>query len=211
MASSSVQGTPDELELMKQRLTELEAKQKNTPEEYTTDRHSPFMDDILAKPLLEKLKMPHLTSYEDGNDAVGHLERYTSWMELQGASDAITCRAFPLTFGNRAMRWFKKLPQRSIRSWNDLSGLRTKTRFWWSVHEDRPATYQGFLARAEKYIGAEEATSDQENDRPDRKDSIKGKEKDLKTEKKESTKKTLEISTQVGQDPSHRGTKDIMS
>ncbi|KAL2499228.1 Gag-pol polyprotein [Abeliophyllum distichum] len=122
MAASSVQDTPDELELMRQRLAELEAKQKNTSEEVTMDRRSPFTEDILAKPLPEKLKMPQLTSYEDGNDPVGHLDRYTSWMELQGASDAIMCRAFPLTFGNRAMRGFTKLPPRSIRSWNDLSG-----------------------------------------------------------------------------------------
>ncbi|KAL2526282.1 Uncharacterized protein Adt_11336 [Abeliophyllum distichum] len=58
MAASSVQDTPDELELMRQRLAEVEAKQKNASEEYTTDRHSPFTEDILAKPLPEKLKMP---------------------------------------------------------------------------------------------------------------------------------------------------------
>ncbi|KAL2485950.1 Integrase catalytic domain-containing protein [Abeliophyllum distichum] len=96
MAASSVQDTPDELDLMKQRLAELEAKQKDVSEEFTADRRSPFTEDILAKPLPEKLKMLQLTSYEDGNDPVGHLDR--------------------------AMRWFKKLPQRSIRSWNDLSG-----------------------------------------------------------------------------------------
>ncbi|KAL2474628.1 Retrotrans gag domain-containing protein [Abeliophyllum distichum] len=104
MSASSVQDTLDELELMKQRLAELETKQKNTLEEYTTDKRSPFTEDILAKPLPEKLKMPQLTNYEDGNDPVGHLDRYTSWMELQGASDAIMCRTFLLTFGNRAMR-----------------------------------------------------------------------------------------------------------
>ncbi|KAL2517729.1 Gag-pol polyprotein [Abeliophyllum distichum] len=116
MATSSVQDTSDELELMKQRLDELEVKQKNTPEENTTERHFPFTEDILAKPLPEKLKMPQLTSYEDDNDPVGHLDRNTSWMELQGANDAIMCRAFLLTFENRAMRWLKKLPQHSIRS-----------------------------------------------------------------------------------------------
>ncbi|KAL2470248.1 Gag-pol polyprotein [Abeliophyllum distichum] len=121
MAASSVQDTPDELELMKQRLAELEEKQKNTLEEYTIDRHSPFTEDILAKPLPEKMKMPQLTSYEDGNDPVGHFDRYTSWIELQEASDAIMYRAFSLTFGNRVMKWFKKLPQRSIRNWNDFS------------------------------------------------------------------------------------------
>ncbi|KAL2532445.1 Uncharacterized protein Adt_05796 [Abeliophyllum distichum] len=75
---SSVQDTPDELELMKRRLAELEAKQKSPLEEYATDRHFPFSEDILAKPLPNKLKMPQLTSYEDGNDPVGHLNRYTS-------------------------------------------------------------------------------------------------------------------------------------
>ncbi|KAL2487322.1 reverse transcriptase [Abeliophyllum distichum] len=74
-----------------------------------------------------------------------------------------------------------------------LLGLRTKTRFWWSVHEDGPATYQEFLARAEKHISAEEATSDQENDRSDRRDNVKSKEKNLKTENKESPKKALEF------------------
>ncbi|KAL2470888.1 Uncharacterized protein Adt_39024 [Abeliophyllum distichum] len=94
MAASSVQDTPDELELMKQRLAELEAKQKNPPKEYATDRHSPFTENILVKPLPKKLKMPQLTSYEDGNNPIGYLDRYTSWMKLQGASDAIMCRAF---------------------------------------------------------------------------------------------------------------------
>ncbi|XP_022875750.1 uncharacterized protein LOC111394222 [Olea europaea var. sylvestris] len=43
-----------------------------------------------------------------------------------------------------------------------LAGLRLKTRFWWPIHEDRPRTYHEFLNRVEKYISAEEATSDQE-------------------------------------------------
>ncbi|KAL2510905.1 Uncharacterized protein Adt_16505 [Abeliophyllum distichum] len=57
-AASSVQNTLDELELMKRRLVELEAKKKNILEEYITDQHSSFSKDILAKPLLEKLKIP---------------------------------------------------------------------------------------------------------------------------------------------------------
>ncbi|KAL2512318.1 Retrotrans gag domain-containing protein [Abeliophyllum distichum] len=74
-----------------------------------------------------------------------------------------------------------------------LSGLRTKTLFWWSVHKDGPATYQEFLTRAEKHISAEEATSDEKNERSDRRDNVKNKEKDLKSEKKESPKKALEF------------------
>ncbi|KAL2480274.1 Ribonuclease H [Abeliophyllum distichum] len=93
---------------MKQRLAELEAKQKKIPEEYVTIQHSPFSKEILAELLLEKLKMPHLASYEGGRDPVRHLDQYTSWMEFQEASDAIICRAFSLNFGDRAMRWLKK-------------------------------------------------------------------------------------------------------
>ncbi|KAL2542476.1 Retrotrans gag domain-containing protein [Abeliophyllum distichum] len=102
-------------------MAELEVKQKNILEEYIMDRHSSFSEDILEKPLPEKLKIPQLTSYEDGNDPVVQLNRYTFWMELQEASEVIMCRAFPLTFRKKAMRWFKKLSQRSIRRWSDLS------------------------------------------------------------------------------------------
>ncbi|KAL2497781.1 Uncharacterized protein Adt_23331 [Abeliophyllum distichum] len=187
MVALSVQDTSDELKLMKQRLAELEVKQKNTPEEYTTDRHSPFTEDILAKPLLEKLKMPQLTSYEDGNDPVGHLDRYTSWMELQGP--VMQSCHFVSTFMEVITRStpkerlvsIKQGRTESLRSYMDrfskrivevdkisndaalmavLSGLRTKTQFWWSIHEDGPITYQEFLAIAEKHISAEEATSD---------------------------------------------------
>ncbi|KAL2486896.1 Uncharacterized protein Adt_31652 [Abeliophyllum distichum] len=106
----------DELVQLKQCLVKPEAKQKYIREKYITNRLCPFSEDILAKPLLKKLKMSQLTNYEDGNDFVGHLDRYTFWMELQGASDVIICRSFSLTFGNMAMRWFKKLTQLSIRS-----------------------------------------------------------------------------------------------
>ncbi|KAL2497139.1 Uncharacterized protein Adt_22689 [Abeliophyllum distichum] len=72
MVASSVQNTPDDLELMRRRLAKLKAKQKSSLEEYTMDQHSPFSEDILVKPLPE----PQLTSYEDDNDPVGHLDRY---------------------------------------------------------------------------------------------------------------------------------------
>ncbi|KAL2479800.1 Uncharacterized protein Adt_32766 [Abeliophyllum distichum] len=43
------------------------------------------------------------------------------------------------------------------------------------------------------HISVEKTTSDQENDRSDRRDNVKSKEKDLKLEKKESPKKALEF------------------
>ncbi|KAL2492255.1 Uncharacterized protein Adt_27883 [Abeliophyllum distichum] len=186
----------------------LDAKQKNIPEEYTTDRHSPFSKNILAKPLPEKLKMPQLTSYEDAKDPVGHLDRYTSWMKLQGTSDTIMCRAIPLTFENRAMRWFKKLPQRSIRSWNDLSSqfvsnfMGAKAR---STPKERLVSinFGGLFMRMgqqrtdNSYLELKNISAlrkqlpTKKMKKKEQKDNTKGKEKDLKPEKKQSPKKAL--------------------
>lgn len=43
-----------------------------------------------------------------------------------------------------------------------LTSLRSRMRFWWSVHEDRPRTYYELLNRAKKYISVAEVTFDQE-------------------------------------------------
>lgn len=46
-----------------------------------------------------------------------------------------------------------------------LSGLRPRKFFWELLREDEPGTYHEFLNRAEKYLSAEEATSDQDEER----------------------------------------------
>lgn len=73
------------------------------------------------EPLHEKLKIPQMTAYEGDGNFLSHLDKYTSWMELQGASNAITCRVFPLTLEDKAQRWFRRLHQRSVKNWNDLA------------------------------------------------------------------------------------------
>ncbi|XP_022883493.1 uncharacterized protein LOC111400308 [Olea europaea var. sylvestris] len=117
------------------------------------------------------------------------------------------CRAFPLTLGDKAQRWFRRLHERSVKNWNDLAttflaqfmgskagttpkerlvsikqgrseslkSYLSRTQFWWSVHEDGPRTYYEFLNRAEKYLSAEEATSDQEEEtsEPDLNNTVK--------------------------------------
>ncbi|KAL2532192.1 Uncharacterized protein Adt_05543 [Abeliophyllum distichum] len=80
-----------------------------------------------------------------------------------------------------------------IRSWNDLS-VQFVSNFMGARARSTPKKYlphtEKFLARAKKYISGEKATSDQENEKYGRKDSVKGKERDYKLEKKESPKKT---------------------
>ncbi|XP_022893827.1 uncharacterized protein LOC111408283 [Olea europaea var. sylvestris] len=199
--------TEPKLSALKKRIAGLEAKNKGRTKGYQIKRHSPFAEDVLIEPLPEKLKIPHIAAYEGDSDPLDHLDKYTSWMELQGASSAIMCLAFSLTLGDKAQRWFRRLHERLVKDWDDLpmaflaqfmgskarttpkerliqqaihgsrkrfddaalmvvlAGLRPKTRFWWSIHEDGPWTYHKFLNRAEKHISAEEATSDQEEAR----------------------------------------------
>ncbi|XP_022883451.1 uncharacterized protein LOC111400263 [Olea europaea var. sylvestris] len=207
------------LSALKRRIAELEAKNKGGTEDYLTKRHSPFTEDVLIEPLLEKLKILQMATYEGDGDLLSHLDKYTSWMELQGTSDVIMCRVFSLTLGDKARRWFRRLHQRLVKNWNDLAttflaqfmgskdrttpkerlvsikqgkseplkghlsrfnkqsmevekisdddalmsvlaALRPRMRLWWLVHEDGPKTYHEFLSRVEKYISAENASSD---------------------------------------------------
>lgn len=71
-------------------------------EEYFTKQHFPFTEDVPAKPLPKKLKIPQMIVNEREGDPLSHLDNYTSWMELQGTINAIMCRAFPLTLGDKA-------------------------------------------------------------------------------------------------------------
>lgn len=71
-----------EISALRKCIIDLEAQHKGTIEEYFTNCHSPFIEDILALPLPDKLKMPQLKGYERERDPLSHLNKYTSWMEL---------------------------------------------------------------------------------------------------------------------------------
>ncbi|KAL2498434.1 Uncharacterized protein Adt_23984 [Abeliophyllum distichum] len=145
---------------MKQRLADLETKQKNILKKYIIDLHSPFLEDILPKPLPEKLKMPQLTSYEDGNNPFEHLD--WSWNDLSAQFVSTFMGARAHSTPKERLVSIKQGQTESLRSYMDrfskkivdvdkisndgvlmdvLSELHTKMQFWWSVHEDRQATY----------------------------------------------------------------------
>lgn len=67
------------MSILRKRITSVEAKHKSIIEEYLTNCHSPFTEDIPTEPLLKKLKMPQLIGYNGKGDLLSH---YISWMEL---------------------------------------------------------------------------------------------------------------------------------
>ena len=84
---------------------------------------NPYSREIMEVPLPDKFKMPTIKHYDGTTDPADHLDKYSSWMILHGYSDAITCRAFDSTLEGHAKRWFRRLPEGSIHTWDQLRKL----------------------------------------------------------------------------------------
>ncbi|GFS34968.1 hypothetical protein Acr_00g0037030 [Actinidia rufa] len=61
--------------------------------------------------------------YEGKTDPMDHLNLYKNLMMLKGYSDEVMCKAFLATLKGSARSWFRKLPLRTIDSFNDLGRL----------------------------------------------------------------------------------------
>ncbi|XP_057719619.1 uncharacterized protein LOC130934045 [Arachis stenosperma] len=69
----------------------------------------------------KKFKAPDMTQYDGTSDPSHHLSNFSSRIYLTDASDAIHCKAFPTTLTKTAIKWFNRLPLRSIASFDDLA------------------------------------------------------------------------------------------
>src|ERR1044072_4970413 len=58
--------------------------------------------------------------YQGDSDPQKHLDYFAGNMQFAGASDAITCRCFPMSLGEDPMSWFQSLPTESITCWDDI-------------------------------------------------------------------------------------------
>ncbi|CAA0814759.1 Unknown protein, partial [Striga hermonthica] len=179
---------------------------------------SPLALELTAEALPAKVKIPQIGMYDGTSDPDAHLGHYTSWMDLDGASDALRCRMFSLTLGPRAQKWYYTLPPHSIWKWQQLraafrshfigaqiclipkesitnivqkddetvkgyvsrfndrtqnmepchpetllvtaiAGLKPNSMFRWTLCQNKLATFQEFLVRAQQFIIAEESMS----------------------------------------------------
>uniref|UniRef100_A0A6I9QMS4 Uncharacterized protein LOC105037092 n=1 Tax=Elaeis guineensis var. tenera TaxID=51953 RepID=A0A6I9QMS4_ELAGV len=80
----------------------------------------PFVLRNMQEPLPLHFKLPQLEAYDGTSDSVDHVETFKAAMLLQGASDAILCRAFPPTLKEVARQWYLSLRLTSIHSFEDL-------------------------------------------------------------------------------------------
>ncbi|XP_057975319.1 uncharacterized protein LOC131162731 [Malania oleifera] len=85
----------------------------------------PFNKEIMEAPLPSRFKMPTFERYEGLFDPIDHLDNFKMLMQLQGAPDAIMCRAFATTLKGTTRDWYRTLRPGSIGSFSEMEQLFT--------------------------------------------------------------------------------------
>ena len=88
---------------------------------FVQQTESLFTAGVLHFPLLVKLRMPHIKTFDETKDPIDHLNTYKNQMELHGYQDPMRCRAFVITLKGLALAWFNRLPLSPISSFRELS------------------------------------------------------------------------------------------
>ncbi|XP_057949272.1 uncharacterized protein LOC131144550 [Malania oleifera] len=85
----------------------------------------PFIREVMEVPLPSKFEMPTFERYEGLSSPIDHLDTFRVLMQLQGAPDAIMCRAFAATLKGSARDWYRTLRPGSIVSFSEMEQLFT--------------------------------------------------------------------------------------
>lgn len=79
-----------------------------------------FSQEIRSAPVLNHFMLPKMPKYDERGDLTKYLNGFKTHMGLRGATPAMKCRAFHLTFNGVAIVWFTRLQAGSNRSWLDF-------------------------------------------------------------------------------------------
>ncbi|XP_015969627.1 uncharacterized protein LOC107493064 [Arachis duranensis] len=82
---------------------------------------TPFTERILKAKLPKGFDKTTDMKYDGTKDPQEHLMAFEARINLEGAVDAVRCRAFPVTLAGPAIKWFNALPNGSITSFHDIS------------------------------------------------------------------------------------------
>ncbi|RYQ82848.1 hypothetical protein Ahy_B10g101409 [Arachis hypogaea] len=94
---------------------------KRTRNDHTIMGATPFTERILRAKLPKGFDKPTDMKYDGTKDPQEHLTAFEARMNLEGAADAVRCRAFPVTLAGPAIKWFNALPNGSIASFHDIT------------------------------------------------------------------------------------------
>ena len=111
--------------MMKERMdfmiSTLRRRVSNDLDDLVHRTNSPFTASVTSFPLPPKFCMPQVESYDGSKDPLDHLESFKTLMHLQGVTNEIMCRAFPITLKGLVRIWFSRLTSNSIGNFKELS------------------------------------------------------------------------------------------
>ncbi|XP_016172863.1 uncharacterized protein LOC107615286 [Arachis ipaensis] len=81
---------------------------------------TPFHPSILKVQLPKNFDKPTDMRYDGTKDPQEHLTAFETRMNLEGVSEAVRCRAFPVILAGPIIWWFNALPQESIMAFADI-------------------------------------------------------------------------------------------
>ncbi|RYR53176.1 hypothetical protein Ahy_A06g028171 [Arachis hypogaea] len=94
---------------------------KRTRNDHIIMGATPFTERILRAKIPRGFDKPTDMKYDGTKDPQEHLTAFEARMNLEGASDVVRCRAFPVTLAGPAIKWFNALPNRSITGFHDIT------------------------------------------------------------------------------------------
>ena len=102
-------------------ISTLRRRVSNDLDDLVHRTNSPFTASVTSFPLPPKFCMPQVESYDGSKDPLDHLESFKTLMHLQGVTNEIMCRAFPITLKGPVRIWFSRLTSNSIGNFKELS------------------------------------------------------------------------------------------
>jgi len=111
------------MDALKEKSNNLKGQQNQTEHEgemehtVVTGCLHPFADHIMKETMPKNFRLlGGIEAYDGTADLQEHIDEFISAMVFQVESEAVMCRAFPLTLKKAARRWFASLSQKSINS-----------------------------------------------------------------------------------------------
>ncbi|RRT31118.1 hypothetical protein B296_00057768 [Ensete ventricosum] len=123
LSTDTTDSLREQVRRVHQRLDEVQKEVFRSREEAgeSSKGGSPFTPEIQSKPLPATFRLPALEPYDGSGDPMEHIATFRTQMALYDTSEALMCRAFPITLRGSARTWYAHLKPASIPSFDVLA------------------------------------------------------------------------------------------